>query len=343
MQLFGHQIAGRHHQIGGERAVIVVVAVAERRGRAELADGDVPRRAVRIDEIPVEGEIAPHRLRAVGIAAPVPGGPQPVDVGVVQEEDRVARRQIDHRHVAADRLVHAVVRIELELGLGAEPALPRRRRAVLAARPRRAERLEVRAVHDPRDHRLADHVLGEPQAAGDAGPRVKQRVGVAVAGRERRRELPVRGPVPVRQREVALARQLLADALEGEDVGAMPRQEVPVAVRTEIAMDVGEADPVARIGLRQRLHRGDRAAHRGEIGIVGGHAADGAPRDARALRAERRIAAEHRKRRTAGDQKRASVEHEKPHPLDGEEVSNMRRQTNSSPARLFPRVVIASG
>src|SRR5207253_2314835 len=79
--------------------------------------------------------------------------------GVMEKKDRVARRETDHRHVAADRLVDAVVRVELELGLGAEPALPRRRRAVLTAWPRRAERFEVRAVHDPRDHRLADHVL----------------------------------------------------------------------------------------------------------------------------------------------------------------------------------------
>ncbi len=153
---------------------------------------------------PSGSEIAPDRLRTVGIAAPVPGGPQPVDVGVVQKKDRVARREIDHRHVAADRLMDAVMGVELKLGLGAEPALPCRRRAVLAAWPRRAERFEVRAVHDPRDHRLADHVLGEAQLR-DTGARVKQRVGAAVAGRERRRELPVHGPVPIRQCEVALA------------------------------------------------------------------------------------------------------------------------------------------
>jgi len=208
----------------------------------------------------------------------------------MQKEDRIARRQRDHRHVAADRLMDAVVRVELKLGLGAEPALPCRRRAVLAAWPRRAERFEIRTIHDPRGHRLADHVLGEAQLR-DTGARMKQRVGAAVAGRERRRELPVYGPIPIRQREVALARQLLADALERCDVGTVPRQEVPVAVRAEIAMNIGEAEPIARIGLRQRLHRGNRAAHRVEVGVVGRHAAHRASCDAGALR-ERSAAAE---------------------------------------------------
>ncbi len=213
----------------------------------------------------------------------------------MQEEDRIARRQIDHRHVAADRLMYAVVRIKLELGLGAEPALPGGGGAVLAARTRRAERLEIRAVHDARHHRLPDHVLGQTQTLSDAGPRVKQRIGGAVAGRKSRRKLPVDGPVPVRQREVGLARQFLADALEGREIGAMPRQEVPVAVRAEIAVDVGEPDPVARVGLRQPLHRGDGAAQCGKVGIVGRHAAHRPARDGGALRANP-SRAEHRQR-----------------------------------------------
>ena len=243
-ELLGRQVAGRQDEIGGEGLIAVVVAIAQRRRRAELAHADVPGRTVRIDEIPSEIEIAPHRLRAVGVAARVPRGPQPVDVGVMEEKDRVARRQVDLRHVSADGLMHAVMRIELKLGLGAETALPLRGRAVLAARARAAERFEVRARHDARHHLAADHVVGEAKIGG-AGPRMIERIGVAVARRERRRELPVGGPVPVWQREIALARQLANDALEGKDVGAMPRQEVPVAVRAEIAVDVGEADPVA--------------------------------------------------------------------------------------------------
>ncbi len=95
---------------------------------------------------------------------------------------------------------------------------------------------------------------------------------------------------------------------------------------------------IARIGLRQTLHRRDRAAHRGEIGIVGGHAANGAPGDDCALGAERRIGTEQRKRRAAGHQKRPSVEHAKhPHPPDGEEVSNVCRQTNSMRANVSAR------
>src|SRR5215207_9446518 len=106
--------------------------------------------------------------------------------------------------------MHAVMRIEFELGLRSEAALPRRHSAVLAARTCRAERLEVRAVEDARNHRLADHVVGKAEPC-DAWAWVKQRIGAAVAGRERRRELAIRGPVPVRQREVALARQLAAN------------------------------------------------------------------------------------------------------------------------------------
>jgi hypothetical protein len=64
----------------------------------------------------------------------------------------------------------------------------------------------------------------------------------------------------------------------------------------EIAVDVGEAEPVAGIGLRQRFHRRNCALHRSEIGIAGGHAADRAPRDSRALRAERRIRTKYCKR-----------------------------------------------
>jgi hypothetical protein len=47
---------------------------------------------------------------------------------------------------------------------------------------------------------------------------------------------------------------------------------------------------------------------------------------------ERRTAAEQRKRRTGGGKERASVQHERPDPLDEEEVSDGRRQTNCAAA-----------
>ena len=209
-------------------------------------------------------------------------------------------------------------------------------RRVLPTRPRAAESFEIRTGHDGRHNRRTDHVVGEPQAAGAAGPRMKQRIGVAIAGGERRRELPVRGPVPIRQRKVGRARQFPADALERADGGAVPRQEVPVCVRTEIAVDVGEAGPIARSGLRQPFHRRDRAPHRGEIGIVGGHAANGAPRHDCALRAERRInrAAQATSRRPP--ETRVCRACKAPIP-DGEEASNVCGQTNSTRANVSSR------
>ena len=199
-----------------------------------------------------------------------------------------------------------------------------------------AESFEIRTGHDGRHHRRTDHVVGEPQAAGAAGPRMKQRIGVAVAGGERRRELPVRGPVPIRQRKVGLARQFPADALERADVGAVPRQEVPVCVRTEIAVDVGEAGPIARSGLRHRFI----AATARRIAARSGSLAD-------MPRIERRVttapcapsgaSTEQRKRRAAGHQKRASVEHAKPPSL----MEKRHRMCAGKPiqrARMFFRV-----
>ena len=194
--------------------------------------------------------------------------------------------------VAAQRDMHAVMRIELELGAGALAAQPTAIGAVLSVRPRAAERLEVGAAQHARHYAAADHVVGK--RVGDRA-RMKQRIAGRIAGRERGRQAALRSPVPIGQREVALAGQLAADAFERKNVGTVPRQEVPVAVRAEIAMDVREASPVARIGCGQSFHRGDAAAVGGEIGIVETQAADCATRACGPLADADPKGAEHRR------------------------------------------------
>jgi hypothetical protein len=100
-------------------------------------------------------------------------------------------------------------------------------------------------------------------------------------------------------------------------------------MRAEVAMDIGEANPVARIRLRQRLHRGDRAAHCGEVGIVRRHAAHRAAHRDAALRIEGRRRAQHCERRTAGSEERVSVEH----PMSPVREEQRYRNDNRHPIR----------
>ena len=60
-------------------------------------------------EIVGEGAVAPCRVGRVDPTLPVPRRPDPIDVGVMQEEDRIAWRQ-HGGHVAGDRIVDSVVR-----------------------------------------------------------------------------------------------------------------------------------------------------------------------------------------------------------------------------------------
>ena len=227
----------------------------------------------------------------------------------MQEEDRIARGDRRLRHVAAQRGVDAVVRIELELGARARPPQPFRARTGLAARARAAEGFEVRARKNACDHLAADHVVGK-RRAGRKPARMIERIAARIARDERRRQLPVGAPVPIGQREIGFAGKLADDAFEVRDIGAMPRQEIPVAVRTEIAMHVGEAVPVARIGRRQRLHRGDRSAQREQVRIAGAEAADRTAGDRDTLRRRAPAGREQRDARNARGQNGPSGEHE---------------------------------
>ena len=102
----------------------------------------------------------------------------------------------------ADIYQFVVSEVYRPLGLGPGAALPLRAGAVLTARPRRAERLEVGTVEDARDHLRPDHVVGQRDACVAC---MEQRIGTAVARGERRRHLTLRGPVPIGQREVRFA------------------------------------------------------------------------------------------------------------------------------------------
>ena len=215
--------------------------------------------------------------------------------------------------------------------------------AVLAARPRAAERLEVGARQDARDHLRADHVVRQRFVDLELRPRMIERIVARIARGERRRQLPLRGPVPIGQREIGLVREIAHDVFQRHQIGAMPRQEVPVAVRAEAGVDGGEAIPVARVGRRQRLHRRDRAAIRGEIGIVGAHAAHRAARADRALPDADPQRAEHRSAQRAGAAyERTSVQHETP----TVPIRNGYRSGRPNPiqrALFFARVVIGRG
>ena len=161
------------------------------------------------------------------------------------------------------------------------------------------------------------------EPVGDAGTRMKQRIGIAVAGGERRRERAVGGPVPVRQREVGVAGQFVDDLLERDEIGAVPRQEVPVAVRAEIAWTSakrvqlrGSDSGSAFIAATARLI----AARSGSFAVM--------PRTERRMtvapcaRSGESIRA--RERRAAGTHKGAPVEHSCPLPAATDKEYRMR-------------------
>ena len=330
-------------------SVIVVIAVAERCRRTEIADADVPRRTGAIDEIPVEGEIAPHRLRAVGVAAPVPGGPQPVDVGMMQEEDRIARRQRDHRHVAADRLVHAVVRIELQSSV----AEPGRRCHDVAALFWPRGRVLPKASKSGLRHDAPTSPPDRPcrrRAAGRWRRRAADETADWSCGRRRRTPPGIAGP---RSSSSTAARSRACPTTPDRCARRRGCRRGATAGSTSWRADRncgGCRRSGSSCAHRTAAAASSRATAR-RIAARSGSLAD-MPRIERrvddcALRAERRIATEQRKRRAAGDQKRASVEHAKPPSPDGEEVSNVRRQTNSTARECFrawlSRLVSARG
>ena len=183
-----------------------------------------------------------------GVGRP-PGGPQAVDVGVVEPEDRVEPRRAGPRHDAfgvrrlgpraADVRVHGVVGLRLDATVGAtsvrEPGVnATEARASAAGHPgevRIAQRREVQVVgldeHVPVPIRPVAMLHEEGVVPRAVGP---------VRGRKRRRKrrLARAEVVPVRERPVARAAGGQHDGadvrLEGQDVAPVPRQEVPAAV-----------------------------------------------------------------------------------------------------------------
>src|SRR6516165_1675086 len=84
-------------------------------------------------------------------------------------------------------------------------------------------------------------------------------------------------PVPIWDGELGIARQLLADPLEIKQIGAVPRQKEPVAVRALVEVDQRLVSPVLLVAIGQRLHRRDRGAIGLQDRIVRGQVSDVAP------------------------------------------------------------------
>ena len=96
----------RRHLGRGGGGVVPVVEILR---VADVADGDAVQAPVGAREIVREGAVAPSRVGWVDPTLPIPRRPDPIDVGVMQEEDRIAWRQ-HGGHVAGDRIVDSVVR-----------------------------------------------------------------------------------------------------------------------------------------------------------------------------------------------------------------------------------------
>src|SRR5262249_22623677 len=159
---------------------------------------------------------------------------------------------------------NVVVRVALQRSLHARATPdPHRIERVLAARAGRAEALERRVVQDLRHDGLANVLRGDG-IRGAHVARFEQGIGIAAEGwtRERLWHMRVGSPVPVRQREVVEAGQLPHHSLVHQQVAAMPRQEIPVAVRTLVearggAVNISEARPVDRCRPRRLLQHAD--------------------------------------------------------------------------------------
>ena len=236
------------------RCVQALVDIAEELGVEHLTHGPGDRAGLRVGEGErrvQEGRVARRvHVRRVELQ---PHLPQPVDVGVVQPEQRVQTGRVERAHparvddvagivvVVADQRVHCTVRhvlqrsplasVEAEVG------------AFAATERRLTTRCRVAVQRQSGDHRLP-HLDGVDVAvereAGPRGLRALAGLEVVVVQRhveERRRHGRLAGVigidgVPVRQRPGLVLQRVPDDALERREVHPVPRQEVPASVLT---------------------------------------------------------------------------------------------------------------
>lgn len=197
-----------------------VVHVAEPARVKRVARVQVFRGPQRVAER-VERDFKPIRLAALGEAALARrklvarvdlhvkvARQHPVDVAVVQEKQRVERRELDRRHRVAARHVHVVVR----------------RLEGRAAAPARGREPPVLGL----EQRVADFVcqVGAPQVAAQAPARVQR-----VAALEQRRAASRRVRADLRRQRVG-------------DGGKVLGQDGGVGAVAAAAADVGEPGPV---------------------------------------------------------------------------------------------------
>ncbi len=206
---------------------------------------------------------------------------------MMHEEYRIPRRK-RRRHPSADVVVHHVVRQPLQRALGAAAVQnPGRIETILVERTAGAELLIVRRVQDILQHGGADksrrHRVGVRPGPLPGLPEIlivdEQPVLLAVGrGRlqEDLRHGGIGGPIPVRHGEVLVARHLSNDALIGQQVGPVPGQEIPVAVRAELvsaralSMDAGQRRPARFVARRLLLQDSNAVAIGRDDGIVPG-------------------------------------------------------------------------
>ena len=180
------------------------------------------------DLVPDRGCERPCLGRVRPLVDPLPLGPEPVDVRVQQEEERITGGRVDRLDEALEEAhVRGAVRV----------ALHRDERAVRRVRRRAAKRDRLRLVQDGRcrvGERGSPHdpqlTVGAPGPEWVSGGELKPAGGVRDAdeapGKQVRRRTV---EPPVRQRHARIDRLQLA--LEIEQVGAVPGEEAHVSVR----------------------------------------------------------------------------------------------------------------
>ena len=218
------------------RLFVAVVFVAELRGTITRADRQIRALAA---SVPVR-ELAIEVLGIGGIlvAEPIPAFPDPVDVGVMEIEHRVASDRGEFGHVAAEGEMGEEVRVLVHPGI--EPEVAGRRVDVeLLVEGVQIDPVLVEGV-DP----FAPIHPGPARAVVQRGARVPEHGGddeiVGVAGDR----------VPVGKRKLLILQHLADDPLELMQHQSMPGQEVPLLKLLGVGGVVGVGLAAVPHGLR---------------------------------------------------------------------------------------------
>ena len=204
---------------------ITVVFVAELRGAVSRADGQIDALAapVAVRELAVQV----FGIGGIGVSQPVPAFPEPVDVGVMEIEHRVAADRGEFGHVAPE------CEMSEEVGVLIEPRIEPK----AAVRRVDVELLVEGVQTDPVTVEVVDPFAPiDPEPARSVeqrGARLTEHGGDdEIVGISRHR-------VPVRKREILVVQHLTNDALELIEHQSVPRQEEPLLVLLRVRRVVG--------------------------------------------------------------------------------------------------------